>query len=210
MPTLKIEEAGYLSKYERQKLRRLYTQGAAAYGSVRNLSKASRLPVSKVRQFLHSKDSYTKFTLAARKFKRMRAFARFRNEIWCMDLAYVGKLAKENNGVKYLLVRQDLFDRTVNAIGMKTKDPQENVKALSSMITKKNRPKKIWVDKGTEFRGAFKKLCAAEGIQVYSTRSETKAAFAERTIRSLKNILYRYKEDYGYKYLHKHANISPP
>ena len=33
--------------------------------------------------------------------------------------------------------------------------------------------------------------------------SETKAAFAERTIRSLKNILYRYMEDSGYKYLHK-------
>ena len=33
--------------------------------------------------------------------------------------------------------------------------------------------------------------------------SETKAAFAERTIRSLKNILYRYMEDYGYKYINK-------
>ena len=33
--------------------------------------------------------------------------------------------------------------------------------------------------------------------------SETKAAIAERTIRSLKNILYRYMEDYGYKYFHK-------
>ena len=33
--------------------------------------------------------------------------------------------------------------------------------------------------------------------------SETKAAFAERTIRSLKNLLYRYMEDNGYKYIHK-------
>ena len=33
--------------------------------------------------------------------------------------------------------------------------------------------------------------------------SETKAAFAERTIRSLKNNLYRYREDYGYNYIHK-------
>ena len=110
---------------------------------------------------------------------------------------------QKNNGVKYLLVRQDLFDRTVNAKGMKTKDSQETVKAFSSMITKRNRPKKIWVDKGTEFVGAFKKFCTAEGIQVYSTMSETKAAFAERTIRSLKNILYRYMEDFGYKYIHK-------
>ena len=45
------------------------------------LGKCSRLPLSKFRQFLHSKDSYTKFILAARKFKRMRAFAIFKKEI---------------------------------------------------------------------------------------------------------------------------------
>ena len=142
MPKLNIEEAGFLSKYEPQKLQTLYTKGAAAYGSVRNLAKASRLPVSKVRQFLHSKASDTKFILQTWKLKRLRAFARFKYEIWCMDLAYVDTLEKENNGVKYSLVRQDLFDRTVNATGMKTKDSQETVKAFSSMITKRNRPKK--------------------------------------------------------------------
>ena len=171
------------------------------------MAKASRLPVSKVREFLYSKASYTKFTLATGKIKGMRAFARFKNEISWMDFAYVDKLVKENNGVKYLLVRQDLFDRTVNANGLQTKDSQETVKAFSSMITKKNRPKKIWIDKGTEFAGAFRKFCAAEGIQLYSTMSETKAAFAERTIRSLKNILYCYMEDLGYTYIHKLAQL---
>ena len=86
---------------------------------------------------------------------------------------------------------------------MKTKDSKETVRAFLTMITKKTRPKKNWVDKGTEFAAEFKKLCKAEGIQIYSTMSETKAAFAERTIRSLKNILYRYMEDNGDKYLHK-------
>ena len=84
MAKLKREEAGSLSKSERQKLQRLYTQSGAAYGSVRNLVKPSNLSVSKVRQLLHSKPSYTKFTLATRKFKLMKAFARFKNEIWCM------------------------------------------------------------------------------------------------------------------------------
>ena len=184
-------------------MQRLNTQGAAAHNSVRNLAKASRLTLSKVKPFLHSKASFTKFTLATRNFKEMRAFARFRKETWCMHLAYVDKLANENKGVKYSLVRQDLFNRIVNAETMKTKDSEETVEAFPSMVTKKNRPKKIWVDKGTEFAGALKKFCAAEGIQVYSTMSETKAAFAERTIRSLKIILYRYMEDYGYKYIHK-------
>ena len=137
----------------------------------------------------------------------MRAFARFNNEIWCMDLAYVDELAKENNGVKYLLVRQDLFDRTVNAKGMITKDSQETVKTFSSMITKKNRPKKIWLDKRTELAGAFKKFCAAEGIHFYSSLSETKPVFAERTMRSLKKIFYRYMEDFGYKYIHQQPQL---
>ena len=46
-------------------------------------------------------------------------------------------------------------------------------------------------------------FCAAEGITVYSTMSETKVVFAERKIRSLKNILYRLMEDYGYKFIRK-------
>ena len=133
----------------------------------------------------------------------MKAFARVKNEIWCMDLAYIDKLAKDKNGVKYLLFRQDLFDRTVDAKGMKTKDSKERVRAFLTMITKMNHPEKIWVDKGTEFAVEFKKLCKAEGKQIYSTMSETKAAFTERTIRSLKNILCRYMEDNGYKYIHK-------
>ena len=115
----------------------------------------------------------------------MKAFARFKNEIRCMDLAYVDKQAKDNNGVKYLLVRQDLFDRNVSAKGKKRKDFNERIRADLTIITKKNRTTKIWVDKGRESAADFKKLCQVEGIQTYSTMSETKAAFAERTVRSL-------------------------
>ena len=141
MPKVKKEEFGSLSKSERQKLHRLCTQGFAAYGAVRNLAKAAKLSPLKVREFSHSKTSYTRFTQATRKFERMRAIARFKNENRCMDLAYVDKLAKDNIGVKYLLVRQDLFDRTVDAKGMKTKDSKETVKTFSKMITKKRRAK---------------------------------------------------------------------
>ena len=120
-----------------------------------------------------------------------------------MDLAYFDKLAKSKNGVKFLLILQDLFDRTVDAKGIETKDSKEAVRTFLTMLTKKNGPKKNWVAKGTEFAGEFKKLCKVEGKQIYSTMSETKAAFAERTIRSLKNKLYYYMEDNGYKYIHK-------
>ena len=75
-----------------------------------------------------------------------------------MDLAYVDKQAKVNNGVTYFLVRPDRFDRSVDAKGMKTKDSKETVRAFLTMATKKNRPKIVWVDKATETAGGFKKL----------------------------------------------------
>ena len=60
-----------------------------------------------------------------------------------MDLAHVDTLAKDNNGVKYLLVRQDLFDRTVDAKRMKITDSKETVRAFLTMITKKPTQKSL-------------------------------------------------------------------
>ena len=57
-----------------------------------------------------------------------------------MDLAYVDELAKSNNGVKCLLVCQDMFDGNVDAKKMKTKDSKETVCAFSTVITEKNQP----------------------------------------------------------------------
>ena len=95
-----------------------------------------------------------------------------------MDRTYVDKLAKDMNGGKCLIVRQNLLDRTVDAKGMKTNDSWETVRAFLKTTTKKNRPTDTWVDKGTEVAREFKKLWKTEGIKVYYTMSETKAAFA--------------------------------
>ena len=207
MPKRKREGAGFLLRCEKQNLHKWYSEGSAAYGAVKNLTKASKLPVSKKQYFLLSKFSYRTIMQATRKFRRMRSFARFKNEIWCMYLAFVDKLAKYNNGVIKLRVHQDMFDRMVDAKGMKTKDSKETVKFFPKRLQKKNRPEKFWVDQGTELTGHFKKFCVAEGKHVYSTMSETKATFAERTIRSLKNIFYRFKEEHGYNYIHKLSQL---
>ena len=39
-----------------------------------------------------------------------------------------------------------------------------------------------------------RKFCE-KGIHLYTTENETKSAFAERNIRSLKNIIYKYLEE---------------
>ena len=59
-----------------------------------------------------------------------------------MELAYVDKLAKDKNRVKYLPVRQDLFDRTVYAEEMKTKDSQGNCLCIFQYDYKKESTQK--------------------------------------------------------------------
>ena len=118
-----------------------------------------------------------------------------------MDLAFVDKLASQNKGVKYLLVAVDVFSRFVRVRTMKTKYAKDTLQAFKKMISRKNTPEKLWVDKGTEYGGIFKKFCKEKSIEVYSTMSETKAAFAERAIQSLKHIIYRYIEDHGEKFI---------
>ena len=127
----------------------------------------------------------------------MKAIARFKNEKYCMDLSNVDKLVTENNSVKYLLVRRHLSDRTVGAKGMKTKDSEERSRAFLPIVIKKE-PKEVWVKKGTKFARDFYENCKAEKIQIHSTVSETETAFAERTKRSSKIILYRCILDYEY------------
>ena len=76
-------------------------------------------------------------------------------------------------------------------------------KAFKKMI-EKVQLQKVWSDKGTEFKGAFKILCDQRGIATYTTASEPKSAFAERNIRSLKNIMYKHMENkWTYHYISK-------
>ena len=113
------------------------------------------------------------------------------------------KLASQNKGVKYLLVAVDVFSRFARVQTMKTKYVKDTLQAFKKMISRKNTPEKLWVDKGTEYGGIFKNFCKEKSIEVYSTMSETKAAFAERAIQSLKHIIYRYIEDHEENFIDK-------
>ena len=71
-------------------------------------------------------------------------------------------------------------------------------------MIKTKEPKKIWDHKGTELKGEFKKLCTKREIIKYKTHNEKKSAFAERKIRSLKSIIYKYLElEWRYSYIEK-------
>ena len=79
---------------------------------------------------------------------------------------------------------------------LKSKYATTTAEAFNQMI-KTEKPKN---DRGTEFKGSFKTLCEKKGIK--TTESEKKSAFAERNIRSLKSLIYKYLEDkWTYSYI---------
>ena len=58
---------------------------------------------------------------------------------------------------------------------------------------KGRKPKKIWVDKGSEFyNNSFKKWLKDNDIEIYSIHNEGKSVVAERFVRTLKTKIYKY------------------
>ena len=178
---------GQITSSHVKQLNKSYTKGSAAFGSIANLKKASGLPRSKVVQYLQSKAPYTKYKQFRKTFPRLKAVAYRINEIWSVDVAYMDKIAQHNNGVKYLLVAVVVLSRYLRVQPMKALYAKDAVEAFKEMI-KQKKPERVWTDKGSEFKGEFKTFCEKKEIHLYTTENETKSAFAERNIRSLKTL----------------------
>ena len=120
-------------------------------------------------------------------------------------------IASENKNVRYLLVAVDTFSRYLRVEPMKDKNASTPKKAFQRMLKlrkKKISPERVWVDDGKEFLGAFKNFCEANKIIVYQTHNEKKSAFAERNIRSLKSLIYKYmNESHTTKYVDQLPNF---
>ena len=88
-------------------LDRLYSKGPASFGSSKRLQDLSKLPMTKVKMYLETKPSFTKYRAQWLIFPRLKVIVNDLNEIWSLDLAHVDELAKYNLDDKYLLVAVD-------------------------------------------------------------------------------------------------------
>ena len=184
------------------------TNKPTAFGSRQNLIKATKCSAKQVDKYLHGSETYTKFKMAKKRFPRLKVISYRLNEIWSIDLADMQQLAKENSGIRYLFVAVDTLSRFLWVSGVKSKSSRDCAEALRKIIasnccptapkicSKRTFPEKLWADKGREFEGDFAAFCKEKGIEVYSTRSETKSAMAERYIRTLKSLIFKYLHEY--------------
>ena len=118
------------------------------------------------------------------------------------------KLAASKNGIRYIFVAVDVLSRYLWVEPLKVKTSQASKEALKKIIVKNGKPplpkicsathqpEKIWVDKGREFAGDFATFCRSKGIDIHSTKSETKSALAERNIRYLKSLIFKYMHEH--------------
>ena len=121
-----------------------------------------------------------------RRFRRRKVLAGGVDSIWTADLLDIHQYAHQNKGYKFILVVLDIFSRYAWARPLKNKSGKEVANAFKDIIEEVGRrPKKLWTDEGTEFYNT-NVARVLNGIELYSTHNEPKAAIAERFIRTLR------------------------
>ena len=105
-----------------------------------------------MKQFLHAESAYSKYRTICRKTPRLKMIVYDIDKIWLIDLAYVDKLADYNKIIKYPVVAVDCMSRYLRVQPSKSKYAASTAESFKQRI-KTKQPQKVWVDKGTEFRG---------------------------------------------------------
>ncbi|XP_041355340.1 uncharacterized protein LOC121386086 [Gigantopelta aegis] len=146
-----------------------------------------------VTQWLNDKDAYSLHKPVSRSFRRLRVRVNKKDEMFDMDLMDVSRHSKVNNGIRYLLIVIDILSRYAWAIPLVNKKPETVLEGFKTVLKDGRIPKKVRVDKGTEFAGLFKQFLLKENIKLIVTQNEDiKSNFAERFIRTIRSLLARY------------------
>ena len=135
--------------------------------------------------------------LIKKKFKKIRVYSLFKDNIWGVGLADMQLINKFNKGTRFLLCVIDIFSIVSKyswVVTLKDKKGVTIVNAFQKVLGRSNRkPNKIWVDKGSDFyNSSFIKWLKGNDIEMYSTYNQGKSVVAERFIRTLKNKNYKY------------------
>ena len=128
-----------------------------------------------------------------KKCKNRKVYSSFRDNIWGVDLADMQSSNRYDKGIRYLLCAIDLFSKYAWFIPIKDKKGASIVNAFNKIISEGRKPKKIWVDQGSEFYNeSFTDFLKMNNIEMYSTFNEGKSVDAERFISTLKNKIFKH------------------
>ena len=178
-----------------------YAGPTKLYQVVKNERKHS-ITFKEIQEWLQDQDAYSLQKPLKYKFRRNRVVSRGLDYLWDMDLADVSNLQKENNGIKFLLIVIDIFSRYLWVVPLLNKQHSTVISGLKMVFTQGRKPKWLRSDAGGEFQNRWMKaFLKKQNVGHFVTYNETKANYAERVIRTLKVLMYRYfthKQTYEY------------
>lgn len=179
-----------------------FQSASKIYQSLKN-KRSPKISLPVIKKWLKSKDDYTLQKTARRKFNRPAIVTTGLYDLYDADLAQLDALSKYNEGVKYLLFVIDVFSRYLYIEPLIDKSGGRVKTALKSVFERGVKPKHLRTDGGSEFQNRIVNgFLQKENIYHQVVLNETKANYAERCIRTIKSMLYRYFTKYRtYKYI---------
>ena len=114
------------------------------------------------------------------------------------DLADMQLIIIFNKGYRFLLCVIDIYSKYAWDVLLKDKKGITITKAFQKVLDESNcKLNKIWVEKKSEFYIISMNLWLQDNdIEMYSTHNGRKSVVAERSIRTLKNEIYRSMTQY--------------
>lgn len=194
-----------LLEKEKKILEKIYynAKNPGSYGGVARLSKASNISPEKTKRWLMTQDTYTLHKPLRFKFRRRKVLAYGIGELMQCDLIDLSRLAKYNDGMKYILTIIDVFTKYAWAHPIKNKSAKSMLEAFKSLFKQTKFVVHLQSDSGKEFvnktlSSYFKK----NKINHYTSHSENKASVVERFNRTLKSKLFRiFTHTNSYRYI---------
>ena len=157
---------------------------------------ASHFGISKTRakEILEGNEGYT----LHREYKQPAVYNPYyvhkRREQVQADLIDVSKIARANDGVRFLLLLIDIFTKRVWVVPLRTKAAAEMKRAMSVWLNSlRTKPDQLATDRGLEFTNrGVQGLLRAHNVMWISAQGTMKAAVAERANKTVQILIYKY------------------
>ena len=146
-------------------------------------------------KLLSEQGSYTLHKPARRNFVRNKTRVSGIDVQWQADLADMQGLSRLNKGVRYLLTVIDVLSKYAWVIPVKDKSAKEMLEAFRKLLFQAapRKPSRLQTDRGKEFLNKpVKDYLYQNGIELFQTFSDKKAALVERFNRTLKTRIWTY------------------
>ena len=117
------------------------------------------------------------------------------NQTWQVDIFFMTKYKKQNNGFSYILCAVDVFTRKAYAVGMKSKNADDCISAFKSIVSTAGVPFVITTDTDSTLTGnLFQEYLSNNNIahNVVILNDHQSLGIIDRFARTLKSILNAY------------------